>query len=266
MDLSNDNMIHIHKEGVEYLQFRKLLEYDNVINCYTLSTNSIDFNRNKDYFNREKVNNSYSKICKALDIEEKTIVRPYQSHTDKVEIVDNTSKEYKDVDGLLTNKENIDLMLTYADCTPILLYDVKKRVIGNIHSGLRGTIKKIGQKGALKLIKEYNSNAENILAFIGPCIGKCHFEVSEDVKQEFEQVFSYLNRNNDIIEKSKKTEGKYYIDTTLINRLILQEIGIKPCKIFESGICTMCNSKIMHSYRASGKEAGRNVAIIGLKS
>jgi hypothetical protein len=47
--------------------------------------------------------------------------------------------------------------------------------------------------------------------------------------------------------------------------LILEEVGLKPENIIESNICTMCNSNLMHSYRAQGKEAGRNVAILGLK-
>ena len=31
-DLSNENVVHIKKNGIEYLQFRKLLEYSDIIN------------------------------------------------------------------------------------------------------------------------------------------------------------------------------------------------------------------------------------------
>ena len=30
-DLSNENVIHVKKDGVEYLQFRKLLQYEDKI-------------------------------------------------------------------------------------------------------------------------------------------------------------------------------------------------------------------------------------------
>ena len=86
--------------------------------------------------------------------------------------------------------------------------------------------------------------------------------MDEDVKQIFEQTFSYMNRNCDII---KKQEKKYNIDTTLINRLILEEVGILPENIFESKICTVCNSNLIHSYRAEKERAGRNIAILGMK-
>ncbi len=267
MDLSNKTMLHVKKDGVEYLQFRKLLEFNNLINCYTLSVNNVDFRRNFPEESTDTLEQSYNKICNALNINKNTIVRPKQSHTDCIKTVENTSEKYEDVDGLITNKPNINLMLTFADCTPILLYDPENKAIGNIHSGWRGTVQKIGLKAVEKMVKQYNSKPENIIACIGPCIGKCHFEVEEDVKNIFEEKFGYLKRNCDIIEKQEKMvngKEKYHIDTTLINRLILEEYGLKPENIIESNICTVCNSNLMHSYRADGKSSGRNVTILGM--
>ena len=268
MDLSNKTMLHIKKNGVEFLQFRKLLEFENVINCYTLSVNNVDFKRNFPEEHTDILQESYNRICTALNIDEQTIVRPKQSHTDCIEIVENVSTKFKDVDGLATNKPNINLMLTFADCTPILLYDPINKAVANVHSGWRGTIQKIGPKAVEKMAKKFGTEPKNVIACIGPAIAKCHFEVEEDIKDIFEKTFSYLNRNCDIIEKQKELVNgkvKYHIDTNLINKLILQEIGVLPANIIESGICTMCNSNIIHSYRANGQKSGRNVAIIGLK-
>jgi hypothetical protein len=37
VNLSNENVVHIKSNGIEYLQFRKLLEYSEIINhAYTL--------------------------------------------------------------------------------------------------------------------------------------------------------------------------------------------------------------------------------------
>lgn len=260
MDLSNNNMIHVKKNGVEYLQFKKLLEYSNLINCYTLST----FNFDKTISN-EELNNNYERLCDCLEIKKETIVRPHQSHTDNIKNVTNFSEKYDDIDGLLTNKTNINLMLTFADCTPILIYDPIKKVIGNIHSGWRGTVQKIGKKAVEKMVHDYNSKLEDLIVCMGPCIGKCHFEVSEDVKDIFEDTFKYLNRNCDIIKKSEENNKKYFIDTTLINRLVLEDIGVISKNIFESEICTACNSEYMHSYRVNKEKAGRNVAVLGMK-
>lgn len=266
MDLSNETMIHVKKDEIEYLQFRKLLEFNNLINCYTLSVNNLDFKRNSPEDRTDILEQSYNKICNALDIQKNTIVMPKQSHTDCIKIVENTCDKFEDVDGLITNKSGINLMLTFADCTPILLYDPKKKVIGNIHSGWKGTVNKIGAKAVDKMVKDFESDPKDIIACIGPCIQKCHFQVEEDVKNIFEQTFGNLNENYDIIEQGPIIDGrkKYYIDTTLINKLMLQEHGLKPENIIESNICTVCNSKIMHSYRADGLSAGRNVTILGM--
>ena len=259
MDLSNENVLHIKKDGIEYLQFKRLLEFDNLINCYTLRP----LNYNKKTLTNQELKENYNNICKALEIERKNLIRPHQSHTDCIKNVERTDVKYTEVDGFITNKPNIDLTLSFADCTPILLYDPVKKVIANIHSGWRGTVQKIGKKAVEKMIKDYQSNPQDIIACIGPCIGKCHFEVKEDVKDIFEQTFSYLGRNDDIIEK--ESLEKYKIDTTLINRLLLENSGLLPENIIESKICTVCNSQIMHSYRVDKEKSGRNITILGMK-
>lgn len=266
MNLSNENILHIKKDNIEYLQFKKLLEFENIIHCYTLSVNNVNFKLKNS--KEDVLESSYDRICNALNINMQDIVKSNQKHTDCIRNVENKEEIYDNTDGLITNKTKINLVQSFADCTPILLYDPINKVIGNIHSGWRGTAKKIGYKAVQKMIRDYNSKPENIVACIGPCIGKCHFEVDEDVKDIFEKAFSYLDRNCYIIRKQEvkiDEKTKYYIDTTLINRLILEECGLNPKNIIESKICTVCNSKYMHSYRAQGQNAGRNITILGMK-
>ena len=259
IDLSNENMIHIKSGDIEYLQFRKLLEYkDKIVHCYTLKGNNNDY--------KEITNNNYEKLYNILGLNFSKFKRiEHQIHSDKVEIVDDLEKIYTDIDGLLTNIDGTSLSLRYADCTPVYLYDPVKNVIGNIHSGWRGTIQKIAPKAVLKMIKEYGSNSEDIICCIGPAIGKCHFEVSEDVKDIFKETFSYLLNEDEFIflGKIKDGEQKYYIDTNIINRKMLEEVGLKPENIIESNICTVCNKDLIHSYRADKENSGRNTAIIG---
>ena len=106
MDLSNENMIHVKKDGIEYLQFRRLLEFKNLVHAYTLGVYGIDFNGKAE---KSVTEHSYNMLCDALDIKRENIVKPHQTHTDCIKNVDNnyqkTSKEYlENVDGLLTSK------------------------------------------------------------------------------------------------------------------------------------------------------------------
>lgn len=261
LDLSNETMVHVKKGKVEYLQFRELLKYqDKVQHCYTLR------GENNNYERIEEEN--YQSLYEALEIEMEGLTKiEYQAHGNIVEVVKEKREFHTQIDGLVTNQKGISLSLRFADCTPILFYDKEKNVIGNIHSGWKGTLQKIAQKGALKMIETYGCQKQDILCFLGPCIGICHFEVEEDVKKQFETTFSCFGENEKWLVKGevKEKAKKYFIDTTWINRKLLEEIGIESRNIIESNICTACHKKEMHSYRAERQMAGRNTAIIGLK-
>lgn len=262
-NLTNDVILHQNIDGTEFIQFKKLLEFPNIKHCYTLRKNNINI-QTKGNDDTELIN-SYKKIAKALDFNYKNIVKPHQTHTDKVEIVNNISNLFNDVDGIITDKEDIFLCTTSADCTSLLFYDYEKKIIGDVHSGWRGTLKMIGKKAVIKMINTYHCNPKNIICCISPCIKKCHFEVEEDVAEMFRKQYEYTKRINEIIEKGRILNGvqKYNIDTTLINKIILLEVGLKEENIIDSNICTVCNSKLFHSYRTDKGEAGRNGALIG---
>lgn len=266
-DLSNENVIHVKKDGVEYLQFRKLLQYeDKISHAFTLK--DLTFGDNSNFYKIKDIAlENYEKILKELNLDVKNLVRPFQTHTNFVKNVTNEKgifiQELKDIDGLLTDKKDEVLSLTFADCTPIYLYDRKKNVIGNIHSGWKGTLNKIGKVAVEKMIKDYGSNPEDIICAIGPTIRNCHFEVDEDVKNMFYEAF----KDENIISLGEVKDGKqkYYIDTVLANINMMRSMGLKEENIIDSKICTVCNSDKMHSYRVEKELSGRNTAIIAIK-
>lgn len=256
-------MVHVKKENIEYLQFRRLLEYEKEItHAYTLRNNGINFGREVGNECLEKQQNI---LKKALKIESATIVRPYQKHTDEIKRICTGKENLQEVDGLITNKTNLACMLVYADCTPILIYDPVKKVIANIHSGWRGTVQQIGRKAIEKMIKWYECKPQDLICCLGPCIGSCCFEVENDVKEQFEMSFS-SSILQDTIDATNNDRGKqkYYIDTTKINRKILEEIGVLPENIIESHICTVCEAEQIHSYRKEKQNSGRNAAILSI--
>ena len=275
MDLSNENVIHKKEEGVEYLQFRRLLEYkDNITHAVTVGKNN-DFRipfykstQNKLTDEQiEKNKNSYKKICKVIGIEYNDIVKTNQVHKDIIKKVnDKVNKNepdffeeiYEGTDGLVTNKKNLAICTTNADCIVLMMYDTKKNVIANVHSGWRGTIQKVSAKTIEKMEQIYGCNPKNIICCISPSIRKCHFEVDEDVKNMFENSFKDIS-------KFASKENKWHIDTVKINIEILKEKGLKEENIIDSKICTVCNSNLIHSYRGSNKHNGLEMGIIELK-
>lgn len=259
MDLSNENIIHVKKGDVEYLQFKELLKYsDRVQHAYSLKP--LQFSDEND-----QAPANYEKICEALNIDSNKIIKSAQKHTDVVkDIEEYTDEKFEFVDGFITNKKNIPLVTKYADCTPIILYYKIKNVIGNVHSGWRGTLQRISAKAVKLMIEKYNCNPADIIVCIGPCIKQCHFQVEEDFIENFKQEFGNVEKyykTGEIIEGKQK----YYFDTTSLIIDYLTEIGINRENIFDSNICSVCNVAKMSSYRAEKEKADRNMNIVMLK-
>jgi hypothetical protein len=280
-NLTNSNVVHIEKNGVQYLQFKRLLEYKDIVtHAYSLG---IDANYRTARANKEKLSDKeyneaihdYNKLCNTINLNYINIVKTNQEHTDNIKIVNKKINElkpdinldlYTKTDGLITNKNNLILSTTNADCILLLFFDPKTATIANTHSGWKGTIQRISIKTVEKMKQEYGCNPEDIICCICPSIRKCHFEVDIDVKEMFEKEFQDLGMENleKIIEKQSDKE-KWNIDTVLINKLILEKIGLKKENIIDSGICSVCNSDLIHSYRVEKQEYGLNTALIALK-
>lgn len=270
--LHSETTICKEKNGIFYLQFKRLMEYTELIHMYVLKNKDMNFKReDQSKESIKKLEQEYETVCHLEQMNVKDIIRPTQNHTDVVKCVykkySNSAElylpEYQNVDGLLTNQKNFVLSTTNADCNLILLYDIKNKVIGNVHSGWKGTFKKIVQKAVEKMQEEYQSKPENIIACMAPSIHKCCFEVNKDVEEPCREIFKKTGRITDIIVKGK--EDKYYIDTVLINKLLLEEVGLKPENIIDSGICSKCSSKYVHSRRAEGKNYGVGTLLVSLK-
>ena len=275
MDLSNEHVIHIKGEDCEYLQFRKLLQYSDIISHgYAIG---IDKNYRTARAGDKKITSeeynlavaSYKKICNELDLNYNDIVKTNQNHTDNVrKIEEKVSKDkpdfsvYKETDALITDKPNLVLSTTNADCILLFLFDPVKKVIANVHSGWKGTLQRISVKAVKKMQQEYGCNPIDIICCMCPSIRKCHFEVDEDVYKMFNDEIKDLKELDDIITK---TGDKWHIDTILINRIILNQMGLLKENIIDSGICSVCNKDIIHSFRAEGENYGLNTAIISLK-
>lgn len=275
-DLSNEAVIHVKKDKVEYLQYRKLLEYSDIIkHAYSLKKNNTNFRTNGKSMNEgdfEKAVNNYKDLCYSIGCNYINIVKPNQQHTDEIKKVigkvqldkpDFNLKEYDNTDGFITNKNGLVLATTNADCILLMFFDPVKKVIANVHSGWRGTFKKISIKAVEKMIYEYGCNPKDIICTICPSIRKCHFEVQKDVRDTCYEIFKDTGKIDGIIEYNEEKD-RYNIDTVLINKIILQEVGLKEDNIIDSKLCSVCNSDLIHSYRVEKEGYGLSTALITL--
>lgn len=186
-----------------------------------------------------------------------------QTHSDHIKHITQTQtrgwKELEtaiaDCDALITNIPNTMLTILTADCVPILLYDKENQVVAAVHAGWKGTEKKILMKTIEEMIQVYGCNTENIIAGIGPSIGRCCYEVSHDVAKYFTHIPNAYTVKKD----------KYMLDLPYINTQQLLNAGIKKSNIELSNICTSCEVDHFFSYRKEAGCSGRFMSMIGIK-
>ena len=188
-----------------------------------------------------------------------------QVHGNRVVIVDeqNLQEEVGEADGLLTDLKGVALEIHTADCQSVFLYDPVREVIGNVHSGWKGTVQKIAPRAAQIMMDRYGSSPADIEIYINPSILGCCFEIEEDVVEQFSSIVDVSK----YCRKDRVVNGrqKYFMDTAAVNRDLLAELGIPKEKIFLSGVCTMCGRNEYHSYRGDHHVTGRNGSMICLK-
>lgn len=191
------------------------------------------------------------RFFQAARIAEDRIVRQKQIHEDRIAYVTKPGL-LNDTDACYTDRDNVFLTVTVADCVPILFYEPRKKIAGVIHAGWRGTEKAIARKTIEQIKSQFQIDATEIVAVIGPSISVNNYEVSEDVAEKFDRQF--IDRNG---------FPKPHLDLWQANAYQLQAAGVKNIAI--SGLCTVARGDLFFSHRGSGGKSGRMVGVIGIK-
>lgn len=214
---------------------------------------------NKNNCKDEKICENRKLFCNSLDINEKNLVMPEQTHSSNIKIISSGNiEDLSNTDGIIVTKEGIAGMLFFADCTPLILYSKKDRIFALLHAGWKGSAANIAGKAVEIMHQKLGVEPENIKAAIGACISKCCFEINEDVAQKL--TLSLKNRHNNAIEERG---GKIFADLKKINSSQLIEQGIKDIDIME--YCSVCQNDLFFSYRKENSTAKRHAITAQMK-
>lgn len=178
-----------------------------------------------------------------------------QDHGDHVLIVDEKSTRKNDddlqvADAMITDKPNFFLTIQVADCQAIVLYDPIARVVANIHSGWRGSIRNVIARTIEKMAFHFSTVPQNLVAAISPSLGPCCAEFVHYRDEIPELFWKYKNPSD-------------HFDFWAISRDQLISAGIKEENLYVSQICTKCHTDRFYSYRDE-TVTGRFAVFIGL--
>ena len=241
-----------------------------------------------DWDARERVTANRKKFANALGAGKMSVVTLRQLHSDVVHRVDSLAaaqEKAAQADALITRERGVLLAVQTADCVPILLADTKNRAVAAIHSGWRGTLRRIAEKTLGRMQMDYGTHPADVIAAIGPAIGGCCYEVGSEVAREFASQFpearewfdgpfdSLAAGDNDpnwLPWLTMRPPGhpppppRVQLDLIAANRAILAKAGVPVAQIFSSGFCTSCRTDLFFSYRREGT-TGRLMAAIGIR-
>ena len=253
------------------MKFFSIPELEKTGKVTTLFTSASDTAWN---YEDEKARDNYVDLGHQLGIALDDMVKSKQTHTDIVKVVSRQNggdgilrpiDESQPYDGLITNEKNLLLCTVEADCVPVYFYDPVKEVIAMVHSGWKGTVKKISEITIKKMQKEFGCVSENMRVAIGPHICKDCYEVGEDVFEEFRHSFNSQELQKIFIPKNS---GKYLLNLEEAVRMTLEENGVPATNIFSAGVCTL-HSQLdgfnFCSYRRTKSKTERMLTAIMMK-
>ena len=155
----------VERAGVPFLSFPLLEETGIVTQGFSTRLGGVsegDYSSMNVSFTRgdreEAVRENYRRLGEAIGFDCESLVCSDQTHTTNVRVMTEADrgkgfvrpKDYRDVDGMITNVPGLTLATFYADCVPLYFVDPVKRAIGLSHSGWRGTVGKIGKKTVVR--------------------------------------------------------------------------------------------------------------------
>lgn len=204
------------------------------------------------------VRENHARIYTTLGLRPEDVVTAQQVHGARVAVVTRADggRVIPATDGLVSDTPGIALLLRFADCVPILLFDPVRRAVGLVHSGWRGTIEGIVTKAVHVMEQAFGTNPADLQVALGPAIGPCCYEVGEDVAGAVRRSL----RGEALLHSS--ASGRWYFDLPEANRQQLLAVGVRHVE--QANMCTVCHRHEFFSHRGDGVRTGRFGALIGL--
>ncbi len=270
------HLVETNHQGVTWLTFPALEASGMVKHAFStrmggvsegpFATMNFSFTRGD---NPESVKENYRRMANALDVEMERMVVTWQTHTTNVRKVSEEDfgkgvlldRDYRDVDGLITNIPGVTLVTFFADCVPLYFLDTKNRAIGLSHSGWRGTVNRMGQETLHRMRDAFGTDPKDVIACIGPSICQDCYEVGPEVIDQFRHAFAECHHK---ILFYEKPNGKYQLNLWEANRIVLSEAGIPIEQISITDICTYCNPDLLFSHRRCADKRGNLCAFLCL--
>ena len=209
----------------------------------------------------EAVYENHRRMYRAADVNPARAVSSWLVHSVAIKVIaaeSDINGNLEQADAIVTDQPDTPLVMRYADCVPLLLYDPVKRAIGLAHAGWRGTVKGMAAAAVGALASAFDSRPEDVHAVLGPAISRRNYQVGEEVAV---QADAYFGKDAGIVARDS-SDSSAYLDLWRANRLDLARQGVRNIEVLD--ICTFENTGEFYSHRAENGRTGRFGVVISL--
>ena len=202
---------------------------------------------------------NHARIYAHLGLSEDRMVTAQQVHGNRVAVVTaaDAGRVCPGTDGLVTTVPGLALLLRFADCQPILLYDPDHHALGLVHAGWRGIAQGIARRAVETMQEAFGTQPRNLLAGLGPAIGPCCYTVSHEVASAMGYALPDWTR-------VMQSEGeKWRFDLPAANAQQLEATGVRAVE--QAHLCTACHNDVFFSHRGDRGRTGRFAVVAHLQ-
>jgi YfiH family protein len=194
---------------------------------------------------------NHERVYARLGVPADRVSSARQVHGNQITVVsgEGAGQVYPSTDGLLTPTPGVALLLRFADCQPILLYDPVQHALGLIHAGWRGIALGIAHRAVQRMQSAFGSDPASLVACLGPAIGPCCYVVGDNVATAMGYALPNWRR------AMQRVESGWRLDLSGANAQQLAAAGVQHVE--QAAMCTACRSHEFFSHRASGGRTGR---------
>lgn len=201
---------------------------------------------------RTAVAENHARVYAHLGLSAARVTSPHQVHSNRIVVItaSQAGSTIPDSDGLVTTAPRVALLLRFADCQPVLLYDPAHHALGLVHAGWRGVAQGIASRAVETMVQAFGTRPRELLAGLGPAIGPCCYTVGHKVAAamgyalpDWSQAMSLLG------------EDQWRLDLSAANAQQLAAGGVR--QIESANLCTACHQDEFYSHRGGNGRTGR---------
>ena len=196
----------------------------------------------------ERVRENRERLCRALEIDPSRATMAQQQHgavARRAEAVGLRSPggDFPECDAFWSEEPGLGMMLVTADCLPIAIARAggERPGLALVHAGWRGLL-----GGVIESVSRALGPCRTKAA-IGPAIGPCCFEVSDELAASFRRRFG------------RQVASGRKVNLWLAAEKALAAAGCSGAERIE--LCTSCHPELFFSYRRDQGQTGRQGVI-----